>query len=329
MARLLRIEYPGAVYHVTCRGNERKEIFRDDRDREAFIEILQRSQAIYEIRLFAYVLMDNHFHLLLETPLGNLSKFMRRFNIAYTGYFNRIHDRVGHLYQGRYLSTLVDKESYLSELSRYIHLNPVRTKEQNDNTPEGKWHYLLNYPWSSLKGYLNEKDKETFLDYSLILEDFGGETNFGRDRYAKRIREDLLSSLIIKDKVIGRALLGGDHFIKWVKGNFYPKEGDRECPGLKGIKRYRASEEIIELLSKETETSIEEVKKRGNPYRSVFMEFLYRAGGLTNKEIGQIFNIDYSTVSQYRRKLEVRIKNDRDLGELVEGIKKKISKPKN
>jgi len=128
MARPLRVQYPNAVYHVTCRGNEQKPIFRDDIDRKTLLKKLVQSMDIYTVKLYSYVLMNNHFHLLLETPLGNLGEFMRRFNISYTGYFNYRHKRSGHLFQGRYKSILVDKESYLSILSRYIHLNPVRTE---------------------------------------------------------------------------------------------------------------------------------------------------------------------------------------------------------
>ncbi len=143
MARPLRVQYPGAVYHVTCRGNERKEIFRDDKDRSIFIEILGRSTKTYNIRLYSYVLMKNHFHLLLETPLGNLGEFMRHFNITYTGYFNRRHKRSGHLYQGRYKSLVVDKNEYLSVLSRYIHLNPVRINSFMQKTDKEKIDYLI------------------------------------------------------------------------------------------------------------------------------------------------------------------------------------------
>ena len=113
MARALRIFYPNAVYHVTCRGNDRKNIFRDDRDRRLFLEKLKTSMEIYGVKVQAYVLMSNHFHLIVETPKANLSDFMRHFNIAYTGAYNRRHKRVGHLYQGRYKAILVDKDSYL------------------------------------------------------------------------------------------------------------------------------------------------------------------------------------------------------------------------
>ena len=126
MTRPLRIDYPDALYHVTCRGNERKEIFRDDHDRSAFLEKLQSSLEVYALRLHAYVLMNNHFHLVLQTPKANLSEFMRQFNVSYTGYHNRRHQRAGHLYQGRFKAVLVEADSYLLELSRYVHLNPVR-----------------------------------------------------------------------------------------------------------------------------------------------------------------------------------------------------------
>jgi putative transposase len=325
MARPLRIEYPGAVYHVTCRGNDKQVIFKDDPDRLAFLDILSQSIKIYDIRIFVYVLMDNHFHLLLETPLGNLSQFMRRFNITYTSYFNRIHNRVGHLFQGRYQSILVDKESYLSELSRYIHLNPVRTKEFKKKPPEEKWNHLANYPWSSLKGYLDKAHKASFLDYSLILEDFGGDTNRGRRAYEKRIKEELSGQIDIRGKVVGQAILGGDPFIKWVRETFSGGRQDRERPALSELKRYRAVEEVLEILAKDTGKTFEEVRVKGHPLRSVYMDLLYRAGGMTGVEIGKIFNVDYSTVSQTRKRLALKMEKDPVLRKTIERIEKKLS----
>jgi REP element-mobilizing transposase RayT len=114
MARPLRIEYPGAFYHVTCRGNERREIFADDRDRKRFLEILAESKEIYGVEVHGYVVMANHFHLMVMTPEANLQKFMQRFNTSYTVYFNRRHRRSGHLYQGRYKAILVDADNYWS-----------------------------------------------------------------------------------------------------------------------------------------------------------------------------------------------------------------------
>ena len=325
MARPLRIEYPGAVYHVTGRGNAREAIFGDPFDREAFLEILIQSKNIYDVRMFAYVLMDNHFHFLLETPLANLGQFMRRFNITYTSYFNRIHKRVGHLYQGRYKSILVDRENYLSELSRYIHLNPIRTKSMGKRTPEEQWRYLIDYPWSSLKGYLSPSNKKAFVDYSMVLADFGGDNLWGRRAYQKRIKEDLVGELDTKRQVIGQSILGGEQFIQWLKENFFSKKRDRECPGLTELRRYRAEEEIMAIFFKETGKTLEEVKCKTNPLRPVLMDLLYRVGGLTGVEIGKIFDVDYSTVSQSRKRLAMKEKKEKGLRKLIERIETNLS----
>src|SRR5262245_18130318 len=132
MARPLRIECTGAYYHVTSRGNERKAIFRHDRDREKFLELLGRAAEEFHLRLHGYVLMSNHYHLLVETPEGGLSRALRYLNGVYTQSFNRRYRRIGHLFQGRYKAILVDKDSYLLELSRYVHLNPWRLKRSQD-----------------------------------------------------------------------------------------------------------------------------------------------------------------------------------------------------
>ena len=160
MARPLRIQYPGAVYHVTCRGNEGSDIYRDDADRTAFLKTLLQSIKTYTIKLYSYVLMGNHFHFLVDTPMGNLGEFMRHFNISYTSYFNRRHKRAGHLYQGRYKSIVVDRDEYLSVLSRYIHLNPIRIGKMKNKPDEEKTEYLMRYRWSSLQGYINKNKRE-------------------------------------------------------------------------------------------------------------------------------------------------------------------------
>lgn len=142
MARPLRIEYPGAVYHVTSRGNERNAIFRTDADRERFLAVLARVTARYQWRCHAYCLMDNHYHLVIETVESTLSRGMRQLNGTYTQGFNRAHDRVGHLFQGRFSAIVIHKESYLLEVCRYVVLNPVRAKAAQ--RPE-------DWPWSSYR----------------------------------------------------------------------------------------------------------------------------------------------------------------------------------
>jgi putative transposase len=134
MARPLRIEFPGALYHVTARGNARQDIFLDDEDRQRFLGVLARGVSRFHLLLHAYCLMENHFHLVVETPEANLSKAMRQLNGVYTQAFNRRHKRVGHVLQGRFKAIVVDRDSYLLELCRYVVLNPV-SMALNDSAP--------------------------------------------------------------------------------------------------------------------------------------------------------------------------------------------------
>ena len=128
MARPLRIEIEGGRYHLTGRGNERKPIFRDDRDRKRFLDILAEFPERFGTRLHAYVLMDNHFHLVLETPEANLSRVGQWMNVTYTMRFNRRHRRSGHLLQGRFQSVLIEDQAGLQAVGRYVHLNPARVR---------------------------------------------------------------------------------------------------------------------------------------------------------------------------------------------------------
>jgi len=325
MARPLRVQYLGAVYHITCRGNERRAIFKEDNDRQAFLDILANSLNIYTVKLFSYVLMENHFHMLVETPLGNLGAFMRHFNITYTSYYNRKYKRSGHLYQGRYKSILVDKESYLSVLSRYIHLNLVKMKEMEKKSRGERVKYLKKYPWSSLPGYLDEKNKEEFIDYSMVLEEFGGDSEKGRKAYEKRIFADLSDGIEINCKIIGQSILGNDRFIKWVKGTLVKRKRDRECPAHNELRRYRAKEEIIAAIEKELGKKVEQIKREKGSDRQMVMDLLYRAGGLTGVEIGEILGVDYSTVSQGRKRLREKIKQDRKLKLRIDRIERTLS----
>jgi putative transposase len=166
MSRPLRIEYPGAVYHIISRGNERREIFLDDEDRLKFIDMLADYHDRLGILTHCYVLMDNHYHVVIETPKGNLLKVMHGLNSGYTGYFNRKYNRSGHLFQGRYKAVIVDKENYLLELSRYVHLNPVRA---------GMTERPEEYAWSSYAGYIKASRSKPWIEYTWILEIFGEE----------------------------------------------------------------------------------------------------------------------------------------------------------
>lgn len=180
MARPLRISYPNAFYHVTCRGNNRRVIFHDDHDRMRFLERLRSAREIFSVRVHAYVLKTNHFHLLVETPKANLSEFMRQFNISYTAYYNRRHRRIGHLYQGRFKAIVVDKDSYLLEWSRYVHLNPIRIKAKAHRSQAERTREVSKYRWSSLPGYLDGKGQDSWMTYEAVL----GHVGEARQKYA-------------------------------------------------------------------------------------------------------------------------------------------------
>jgi len=324
MTRPLRIQYEGALYHVTCRGNERKAIFKDDHDRNVFLELLNDGSKTYNIILYCYVLMDNHFHLLLETPLGNLSEFMRWFNITYTSHYNRRHKRTGHLYQGRYKSILVEKESYLHILSRYIHLNPVRTKQKEKTSLLEKEKYLRNYKWSSLLGYIDDAQRGTFVDYEQVLETYGGENKEGRKEYWKSICYDLSRGIDIKEKIIGGSILGGDIFANWVRDRFLPAKS-REIPAVKQLKKYATKEEIIEALCKEVNKRFDEIKEERGTIRQIAMELLYRFGGMKGTEIGEMLGVDYSTVSQGRKRLREKLKGNKNLSKIIKRVETDLS----
>ncbi|MGD2271684.1 MAG: transposase [Desulfobacterales bacterium] len=313
MARALRIQFPDAYYHVTCRGNQRQAIFVDAHDEKTFLKILARSLEIYNVSLLAYVCMPNHFHLLVTTPEANLSDFMRHFNITYTSFFNRKHKRVGHLYQGRYKAFLIDADNYLLEVSRYIHLNPVRGENFSDKAFQEKWNTLLKERKSSLPGYFSVRKRMDFVHYDFILDYMGGDNQQGRRKYRRFIHrgfeQDLDNPLELGK---GSGIVGEDQFVKWVKEKFIKKETPRrELPALRVLSRRFEPEELVQHFVTINGKTAEDICQRGKQSleRVLLMELLYRFCHLTQSEIGRLIGgIDYSAVSQARKRLQIRMK---------------------
>jgi REP element-mobilizing transposase RayT len=323
MARPLRIQYPGAVYHITHRGNERKAIFRNKADPRQFLSLLVQSLETYDVRLHSYVLMSNHFHLLVETPLGNLSEFMRHFNITYTSYFNRQHKRSGNLYQGRFKSFLIDRENYLSKVSRYIHLNPVKIKTMKSKTFQDQFRYLFNYKWSSLSGFANLNKRDDFVEYGYVLQEFGGDTRSGRTSYMKQIAKDLQKGMPLEEKIVGQSILGEDDFVSWVKEKYLHDKSNREQPSVGKIHQRSSVEDILLILEEVTETSAKKIISEPGLLRQIAMDMLYRYGGFTNPEIGKLMGIDYSTVSIGRKRLHEKVSKNKRIRQLWERVNKK------
>ena len=328
MTRPLRIQFPGAVYHVINRGNDKNDIFNDDEDRSCLLKILSQSSKTYNVKLYCFVLMKNHFHLLVETPLGNLSEFMRHFNISYTSHYNRRHNRVGHLYQGRYKSILVQKDSYLSMVSRYIHLNPVKTVATKMLKPDQRLQYLWAYRWSSLPGYLSQDCRLDFLNYDTILSEYGGANQVGINLYKQQLSEDLSADLEIESKVIARTMLGDKEFASRISDTHLKNKKEREKPSIGEMHKYLSQDVVLTLLAAEFGVDPEKIFFGSGLIRQITMTVLYTHAGLNNREIGNLFKVDYSTVSQSRKRLREKVEKDESTGELLDKIASKLSRIK-
>ncbi|MCP3888454.1 MAG: transposase [Desulfobulbaceae bacterium] len=205
MARPLRIEYPNAWYHVMNRGRRGDNIFSDKTDFEKFLGVLQESSEMFGCRVVAFCLMTNHYHILLQTPSGNLSRVMRHVNGVYTQRYNRRHKVDGQLFRGRYKNVLVEEDSHLVELLRYIHRNPVRARICQS---------VSDYPWSSHHVYVATTQKSNWLYTELLLGMFS---------------ENLFS----KKKL--PTILGSRNFVDWIKGKYYQKKKHDEVPQSKDL----------------------------------------------------------------------------------------------
>ena len=220
MARPLRIEYPGAVYHVTSRGNEKKPVFKIDQDRDNFLHILQHVNKRYNWICHAYCLMSNHYHLLIETPDGNLASGMRQLNGVYTQLFNRLHGRIGHLFQGRYKAILIQKDSHLLEVCRYVVLNPIRTKM--GETPD-------SWKWSSYLATAGRTRPHLCLTTDWVLGRFSRKRGKAEKEYRQFVKLGI-GKKAIWDEVRGQSLLGEDDFVEKLINHLKKHRNVREIP---------------------------------------------------------------------------------------------------
>jgi len=273
MARPLRIEFPGAVYHVTSRGDGREDIYLADEDRELFLEVLAHVTERFGWVCHAWCLMTNHYHLLIETPRGNLSLGMRQLNGVYTQRFNRTHNRVGHVFQGRFKAILVEKDSHLLELCRYIVRNPVAAGMVGD---------VSDWPWSSYRATAGFEEPQGFSNVGWVLGQFGG----SRNRYRSYVAEALMSDAPLQASE-GSHVLGSDEFREVVQGNL---KAAAEVPrAQKHIVRRRLDDLAGEGLE-----------------RGAWMSGAYRAHGYTMREIAEFAGVHYSLVSKIIKAWENR-----------------------
>jgi REP element-mobilizing transposase RayT len=328
MARPLRIQYPGAYYHVMNRGNRRENIVLNDTDRQRFVDALIDSCETFGVKLIVYVLMNNHFHLLVQTPQANLSEFMRQFTVACTVRFNRRHGRSGHVFQGRFKSLLVEEDEYLLPLSRYIHLNPIRHRKFNDADTQIRSDYLKNYSWSTYPGYcfLRKRDKD--INYGWLLNTyFTADSVQGRRRYRAYVHQGIEEEVANPfEEVIYQSILGTQNFVDWVK-NMLPRQQEREVPSLGKLQHDTPVDRIIEEVARAGQVQTEDLldrKTRLKELRQMAMELSYRYSNLKQAEIGVIFGVDYSTVSQNRARLKAKLKSNGKLNKRFKQITEQV-----
>ena len=277
MARPLRLEFAGALYHVTSRGDRREDIFLCDDDRREWLEVLGTVCSRFNWVVHAYCQMTNHYHLLLETVDGNLSRGMRQLNGVYTQRFNRRHGLVGHLFQGRYKAILVQKEAYLLELARYVVLNPLRA-----NMVET----LEDWPWNSYPLVTGQEAPPSWLDTDWLLSQFGSQ----RSEAIKSYRQFVMAGKGLPSPLENtrhQLLLGDDAFA----------ERHRQAKDSEALR------EVSKAQRRSLALSLEEYRER-NRNQGEAMAQAYLSGAYTMAEIGQFFGVHYMTVSRAVRKFE-------------------------
>jgi REP element-mobilizing transposase RayT len=270
MARPIRTEYEGGFYHVTSRGNARQNIFADAEDYRTFLIILADVVERYRWLVHAYCLMGNHYHLLIETPQANLSQGMRQLNGVYTQKYNRRHDCVGHLFQGRYKAFIVEKDAYLLELSRYITLNPVRAKLVS--LPE-------DWPWSSYGATAGMKPQESFLHTDWLLGVFSPSKVQARELYATFVKEGLNKESPLKE-ARGGLILGRDNFIEKVHQLIEESERDEAVR----LEKYAARPPLAEIF--------ENTERNEGIHDAVYR------WGYKLKDVGNHLGLHYSRISK-------------------------------
>lgn len=281
MSRQLRVEFPGALYHVTSRGNMREAVFRDDSDKALFLKVLGEAAERFTLKIHAYCLMDNHYHLLVETPLANLSAAMRHINGIYTQTFNFRRGKAGHLFQGRYKGILVKKEDYLLEVCRYIVLNPVRA---------GLCRNPADWRWSSYSATAGHERPPEFLNVSWLLSQFGSSPADSARKYSDFVNEAAASNPF--EHIRKGLFLGDDEFVK-------------SSAATSG--RITAGEEVAKEQRFAARPALQElIPPRNNRWKNALRavdEF-----GYTQKEVADFLSVHYTTVSRHLRRKSLNFK---------------------
>ena len=279
MARPLRIEYEGALYHVTSRGDRQESIFEDDLDRQKFLEILGKVVEQMQWFCYCYCLMDNHYHLVIETPDANLAKGMRQLNGTFTQACNRRHGRAGHLFQGRYKSIAVDSDAYLVELTRYVMLNPVRAGMVNQ---PGEW------PWSSFNAMAGDMSPPSWLAVDAVLEHFASNRKTAQHRFMAYMFEGV-GDQGIWQHLQHQIYLGDEDFISKAQAKVAQTGDQMLDPNIPGIQRRPLAPPLADIAQRYQN-------------RDEAMVAAYATGEYSYAQIADYFGVHFTTVGRIVRK---------------------------
>ncbi len=320
MSRPLRIQYPGAWYHVMNRGRRKEDVFLDAEDFQCFVDLLKESVSMWNINITAFCLMSNHYHLLIQTPEGNLARAMRHINGVYTQRFNRKHGNDGQVFRGRYKSILIDGDNYLLALSRYIHRNPIRA---------GLVQRVGDYPWSSHKGYLSGSVKWSWINKEAVFSLLSRDSATRLTEYRKFVNEEDSEEMVsfYSQKKLPSSM-GSLEFIDWVKESFSELLFKGEIPETK--KLAPDMEKIKQIVCKAYKIDIHNLGgiRRGkwNEPRDVAIFLARRLRRDSLREIGEAFGIpNYSSVSSIVESMKGKIARNRKLKKEVEQLEKGLN----
>jgi len=308
MGRAWRIEYEGGLYHVMSRGNERKDIFYDDRDRLTFLDVIGEMSDQYHVDIFAYTLMNNHYHIVLRTNYANLSKSMQWLAVTYARRFNNRHFRSGHLFQGRFKSIIVENDAYLMRLSCYIHRNPLRA---------GIIARLAEYPWSSYKAYAYGAKAPEWLLTKPILAQF--EAKDKHKAYREKVRQYADEEKKLWEDFRHGMVIGTKGFVEKIRLKYMPEDIHKEIPQQRSLGRSIDPEQVLEKAAGVLSCDLDVIRhsrripKSIKNDRDLLVYLVWKTCRLSNEETGRLFGMTYSAISHILSSMRIRMQKETDL----------------
>ena len=319
------MQYPGAWYHVMNRGLNRASIFLDQKDYESFLKVMEESCQLYQVKVAAYCLMGNHYHMVVNTPKGNLARFLRHVNGVYTQRFNRKHKRDGPLFRGRYKAILIEAGLYLKQLVRYVHLNPIEAKIVKD---------IDKYPWTSHGEYLNRNAAKKWVEVDTVLGEFGRKKGKAIAEY-RRFVEDGVDNEIKEfyGKKKQEWILGSEDFQETIKEQISETGWQEEIVEKKEVVGQARVKKVLEKVQEaygiSKEKLLEGRRGKENVPKKIALALAREESGMTLSQLAEIFGLrTYRTVAAHCYRIKKQMQKDEKLRKIYEKIKSTCSQEK-